>query len=93
MFLYGWLYNYALFLKVSHNDLRMCIFQSSVFFFHLTVSLHPGICIYLSWVFLCYRILEQEGHNPHPLNIVKKKKNIYIYIQHCVSEDIYIQCY
>ena len=45
---------------ISHNDLRKCIFQSSLFF-HLTVSVHPGIYIYLSWVFLCYRILEQEG--------------------------------
>ena len=58
MFLYGCLYNYALFLKVSHNDLRMCIFQSSLS--HLSVSLHPGICIYLSWVFFFFFLMLQN---------------------------------
>ena len=57
-----------------------CAFSRVLFFFHLTVSLHPGICIYLSWVFYVTEFWSRKGHNPHPLNIV----NIYIHNVVCL---------
>ena len=57
-----------------------CAFSRVLFFFHLTVSLHPGIFIYLSWVFYVTEFWSRKGHNPHPLNIV----NIYIHNVVCL---------